>query len=108
EDLDRLRVQLEKVYGVTIPAEEFQDVVSSSKSLEDMRKKLEAVVGATITEEQFILIVSGEIMEVVEMQEMFAKLAKPEIPEVTMGPILSIEDIDIEGFRKKMRELFKP
>jgi len=108
EDLDRLRVQLEKVYGVTIPAEEFQDVVSSSKSLEDMRKKLEAVVGATITEEQFILIVSGEIMEVVEMQEMFAKLAKPEIPEVAMGPILSIEDIDIEGFRKKMRELFKP
>jgi len=106
--LDALRVQLEKVYGKSIPAEEFQDIVSTSKSLEDMRKKLEAVMGVTITEEMFISIVSGDIMEVTEMQEMFAKLVKPEVVEVIKEPIVSIEEIDIEGFRRKMRELFKP
>jgi len=108
ENLQLLRVQLEKFYRKEIPVEMFQEIVSSSTSLEDMRKRLESIVGTKITEEQFILIASGEIMEVAKMQEMFAKLKKPEIPKVPEGPIISSEEADIESLRTKIKKLFKP
>ena len=70
------------------------------------RLELELVVRIPITKKLLIWIISGEIIEVAEIQEMFAKLVKaPEMPKL---PIISIEDIDIEGFRRKMRELLKP